>query len=581
VTAAPIDLVLPRLRGVKKTSNGWDALCPAHDDHQPSLGVAVAKDGSVLLRCRSHGCSAAAICQAIGLQQADLFPPGPGRMKIVATYDYLDASGKLLYQVVRLDPKGFRQRRPDAGSKRGWAWNLKGVTRVLYRLPEVLRVVAAGQPVLIVEGEKDADNLARHGLIATTNPGGAGKWREVYSDVLRGAAVVVLPDNDEPGRQHAEQVARSLLARGASVKVVQLPGLPPKGDVSDWLAAGGTPTELLAVASATPPWAPAAADEPEPPGGVEDGRPTITITTEEHQVNDEAAAALAADHTVYQRGGLLVRVVHDASPAAKGIRRPYAPRIEPLPLALLRERFAANARWVKLRETKDGCVETRDRPPAWCVAAVHARADWPGVRHLEAVVDYPVLRPDGTVLSRNGYDPDTNLLLEPAGSVPPVPDDPSRDAAVAARDALLQAVADFPFAKPCHRAAWLAGLLTPLARFAFSGPTPLVLVDANVRGAGKGLLLDCISRIITGESFTIATYTSDEDELRKRITSLVLAGERLVLLDNLEGKFGNAVLDAALTGTSWKDRVPGGQPRGRGPAAHDVVCDREQRPGRR
>src|SRR5262249_59270502 len=76
-------------------------------------------------------------------------------------------------------------------------------------------------------------------------------------------------------------------------------------------------------------------------------------------------------------------------------------------------------------------------------------------------------------------------------------------------------------------------------------------------GSGKGLLLDCICRIITGERFTIATYTADEDELRKRITSLVLAGDRLVLFDNLEGKFGNAVLDAALTGTAWKDRLLG------------------------
>jgi hypothetical protein len=99
--------------------------------------------------------------------------------------------------------------------------------------------------------------------------------------------------------------------------------------------------------------------------------------------------------------------------------------------------------------------------------------------------------------------------------------------------------------------------LTPLARFAFAGPTPLFLVDANVRAAGKGLLLDCISRIVTGERFTIAAYTDDEDELRKRITSLALAGDRLVLFDNLEGKFGNAVLDAALTGTAWKDRLLG------------------------
>src|SRR5262249_40103574 len=92
-----------------------------------------------------------------------------------------------------------------------------------------------------------------------------------------------------------------------------------------------------------------------------------------------------------------------------------------------------------------------------------------------------------------------------------------------------EVVGDFPFAGDCHRAAWLAALLTPLARFAFAGPSPLFLVDSNVRGAGKGRLLDCISRIVTGERFTIATYTGAEDELRKRITSLVLAGDRLVL----------------------------------------------------
>ncbi len=306
-------------------------------------------------------------------------------------------------------------------------------------------------------------------------------------------------------------------------------------------------------------------DKPADPGAGEyegDGeyvspRPEIAITTEEHEVNAEAAEALARDASIYQRGGMLVRVVHDASPAAKGIRRPFAPRIETLPSPLLRERLAANATWITQRETDKGVVETPARPPGWCVAAVHARADWPDIRHLEAVVDYPVLRPDGTILDRVGYDPETGLLLEAAAPFPTIPQRPTRDEAVAACNRLLEVVSDFPFELPVHRAAYLAAMLTPLARFAFTGPAPLFLVDANVRAAGKGLLLDTISRIVTGERFTIATYTNDEDELRKRITALVLAGDRLVLFDNLDGKFGNAVLDAALTGTAWKDRLLG------------------------
>jgi hypothetical protein len=149
------------------------------------------------------------------------------------------------------------------------------------------------------------------------------------------------------------------------------------------------------------------------------------------------------------------------------------------------------------------------------------------------------------------------LLLDGTGKFPEIPEKPSREDAITACDLLFEVVSDFPFEREVHRSAWLAALLTPLARFAFTGPAPLFLVDANVRAAGKGLLLDTISRIVTGERFTIATYTADEDELRKRITSLVLAGDRLVLFDNLAGDFGNAVLDAALTGTNWKDRVLG------------------------
>jgi hypothetical protein len=294
-------------------------------------------------------------------------------------------------------------------------------------------------------------------------------------------------------------------------------------------------------------------------------RPEIVITVEEDEVNAQAAEALGRDEGIYQRAGLLSRVVRDNSPAGKGVRRPFAPRIDALPPPLLRERLAACARWLTVKKTKGGEEWVPAHPPAWCVSAVHARADWPGVQHLEAVIDYPVLRPGGTVLCRPGYDPDTGLMLEPAGPLPAVPEGATREGALAARDALLEVVADFPFERDVHRAAWLAGLLTPLARFAFAGPAPLFLVDANVRAAGKGLLLHATSTILTGNEFTVATYTDDEEELRKRITSLAMAGDRLVLFDNLAGKFGNAILDAALTSTSWEDRVLGGNRMFRGP----------------
>src|SRR5262249_14537858 len=156
-------LVLSRLQGVRETASGWDALCPAHDDQRPSLGIAVTTDGTVLLKCRSQGCSTDRICKATGLTLRNLFPSKSGKsmMNIVAEYDYVNANSQLLYQVVRLDPKDFRLRRPDPNGKNGWTWNLKDVQRVLYRLPQVLKAVADGQTIFVVEGEKDADNLAR------------------------------------------------------------------------------------------------------------------------------------------------------------------------------------------------------------------------------------------------------------------------------------------------------------------------------------------------------------------------------------------------------------------------------------
>lgn len=254
----PIDNVLATLRSrgeVKPRGTGWRCLCPAHEDSHPSLDVDEGRDHRVLLICRSRGCSAASIADALGLGLRDLFNGTFDQVRLsfdertVATYDYRDERGEVLFQTVRLaEPKDFRQRRRE-GDK--WVWNLQGVRRVLYRLPELLAADSSAL-VFVVEGEKDADSLAKLGLVVTTNPMGAGKWRAEYAEYFRGRVGVIVPDNDEPGREHAEEVRDSLIPVAASVKLLALPGLPPKGDVSDWLAAGGTADELVRLAQASP-----------------------------------------------------------------------------------------------------------------------------------------------------------------------------------------------------------------------------------------------------------------------------------------------------------------------------------------
>jgi len=219
-------LVLSRLKYVRKTGDGkWSAQYPSHDDRVNNLSVDIGDDGKLLVHCHA-GCEAADVMAAVGLTMKDLFPAGDGRHKgnnkpgrVVASYDYRDESGKLLFQSVRFEPKGFSQRQPDG--KGGWKWNLQGVRRVLYRLTELL-AADAGETVFVVEGEKDCNLLATLGLVATTNPGGADKWRQEYNEMLRGRHVVIFPDNDGPGRKHAQTVARSLHGTAASVKVVEL-----------------------------------------------------------------------------------------------------------------------------------------------------------------------------------------------------------------------------------------------------------------------------------------------------------------------------------------------------------------------
>lgn len=247
--------ILPRFNGVKKTPNGYQAKCPAHEDKNASLSLAQAPD-KILLDCKA-GCKFPDVLGAIGLKPADAFSGArntegnnslsdkSGR-QIVCTYDYPNAEGKLVFQVVRYPNKDFVQRRPDG--KGGWIWNMQGVERVLYNLPKVTQDIAKGLPILICEGEKDCNNLKPLGFTATCNPGGAKKWLQSYSEALRGATCYIIPDNDKPGREHAELVQRELQDYAAKVQIVTLPekfnGRTVK-DASDLISAGGKAADFV------------------------------------------------------------------------------------------------------------------------------------------------------------------------------------------------------------------------------------------------------------------------------------------------------------------------------------------------
>lgn len=218
--------LLSQLENVKQTgSDKWQALCPAHGDKDPSLSISF-KDGKILLNCFA-GCGYKNILAAVGLEPKDLFLENATMKRdLVKTYDYCDEKGKLLFQACRYEPKDFRQRRPDG--KGGWIYNLKGIRRVLYKLPEIL----LHDRIFIVEGEKDADALWGIGLAATTCPMGAGKWKSEYNESLRNKDVILIPDSDDQGRKHMDEVALGLKGHAKSISIINLPS---GKDVYDWL----------------------------------------------------------------------------------------------------------------------------------------------------------------------------------------------------------------------------------------------------------------------------------------------------------------------------------------------------------
>ena len=169
-----------------------------------------------------------------------------------------------------IDPKDFRQRRPKASG--GWEYSVKGTRLVPYRLPDLL-AAPSSRGVLVVEGEKDVDRAAEHRHRGHHLAMGAGKWRPEYNEHFRGRSVYIVPDNDKPGREHAQQVAMSLHGIAKNIKVVELPGVPEKGDLSDWLDQGHTKAELGELVKAAPEWKPAPADkQPQAGDGAQEAR---------------------------------------------------------------------------------------------------------------------------------------------------------------------------------------------------------------------------------------------------------------------------------------------------------------------
>ncbi len=260
-------------------------------------------------------------------------------------------------------------------------------------------------------------------------------------------------------------------------------------------------------------------------------------------VANKAVKALSRDSQIYDRGGALVLVTETE-------QKP--PQCHVVNVHTLRERLSALANWKRLsKEEWVPCAPPRD-----IAEIVLSRGSWP-VRRLAGITQTPSLRPDGTVFESPGYDTATGYLYVPNGSFPGVPDRPTKQQIADAVTALCEVVCDFPWAEEYGKSVWVALVLTLLARPAIDGCTPLFLVDANVAGSGKSRAVDAASIIATGREAPRAIQPEDEAEWRKRITSIVVEGAPMVLIDNVNRPIGGESIDALMTARTWKDRLLG------------------------
>lgn len=292
---------------------------------------------------------------------------------------------------------------------------------------------------------------------------------------------------------------------------------------------------------------------------VESPRLPIKIDTHEYRVVNQAVSALTHHPDVYQRGGSLVQVLTDSSPPKGVTRAPGSPHIARVREPRLREMLSEQCDFQQLASAgpKKAAEWRSTHVPKWVAEQAAARDQWRGVRHLEAVSATPMLRPDGSVIEQPGYDEATGVLFLPTRKFPRVAEHVHHDQAVKALQYLCDVFVDFPFAAPEHRSCVIAGVLTPLARHAFAGPAPLVLIDKNVRGAGGSLLADTIAMCATGRGIARMVQSANEEEDKKRIFSIAMAGDTMVLIDNITKPLGGAALDSALTGVEIRDRVLG------------------------
>jgi hypothetical protein len=485
-------------------------------------------------------------------------------------YEIRDSAGQIVAvhaRQDRADGKRLWWEQPDGSRGLG---GRKVVELPLYGV-EALAAAPADKPVIVTEGEKARDALASCGFLAVATVTGASTIpNDAALRWLLGRPTVLWADADAPGRSHMDKLAAALTRLGhQNVRRGAWADAGDGDDAHDFFARGGTAgdcqvlidTAVLVTCSAHVNGHPAANGSSSPDDAARretTGRPEID--TGNLGLDAMAAAAWSAIEAaneparLYRYGTALAWLVADA--AGK-------PQIEMLDQDHVRHHLAEVAAFIRWTPGARGRgPECKPAFPPVALAAdmlaVHAHANLP---RLHRLVRVPVFTADGRLLTDPGYDRASGLYFAPPSglSIPAVPERPTAGEIAEARTWLLEELlGDFPFVSDADRTHAVAMLVTPILRELVVGDVPLFVVSKPTPRTGAGLLTRVVSIIADGAPAAPKTISRNEEEMRKRLTSFLLASPGLVLLDNLHGRLDSAALAAILTcGGTWDDRLLG------------------------
>lgn len=587
------------------------ALCPFHDDHDPSLKL-FADGGYKCFACDAAG-DAVSLEQTLGghssaseaasaieerhfltdagdglatvssIRQPRRPAPAPKaeaapkkeaeekpkevRREEVARWTVRDASDvaqaiHIRYRVFYEDGsegKAYSYRNADGSWEQG---AIKTRKLPLY-LSEQVSGYDPAELVILVEGEKAADAAAKAGLQVVATTAGTNVVPDgEYLEILRGYKLTLWPDADDPGHKHMAEMAEALKDIAAEVRWFSWEEAPETGDAADHPAVTGGEglNDLQQALREAPAYDPEQHRPKDPKGkaakqggsGVPTagGLPAIVVNGRQMRtITDETVGALVAAN---QPPRLFER---SSEPSRVVVSEEGNPQIQSLGKNEVRHDMARAANFYRINAEGD----PKDvSPPSNIADDILAMPNRP-FPPLAGVVETPILRADGTIHDTPGYDPHTGFYFWPAPgfSMPKVPESPTDTDIAGALGLLMEAIGEFPYDSESSMANALALLLTPVLRQAIDGLAPLLLIEKPQAGTGGSLLAEVASKIATGREAEMLGAPDNDEEWRKQITAKLLGGSTLITIDNIEGALYAPSLARALTAYTWSDRVLG------------------------